>query len=105
MGLFKKKAAPKPELVAQYSDVEQDAPPTQAPDPLAELCAKIDQVLANQKSIVANQQLIIDHVSEQAQALAAHISNLAQNSPGEPEPSEEELKAAALAMRKQKGGK
>lgn len=103
MGIFKKKAKPKPEQVIAYSEVEQGiVEPTEPADPFVELSEKIAKVLSNQATIVQNQQVILDSITATQQL----ILRFAGEDEPEPEPSEEEIQAAiAEARAKKKGGK
>lgn len=104
MGIFdrKKKIAPTP--VVAYSGPEQDEPPLPPPpaSPLDELRAQVVKVLENQRTIVQNQQVILDAIETTRQQML----ELAEPEPdAEPEPTPEELKAAAMELRKKKPGR
>ena len=99
MALFKKKAEQKPEPVQKYSEIEQGAVPEPPVEPFSELATQIAKVLENQKVIVSNQQIILNGVTK-TQGMIQFFATGAQE---EPEPTEEELKAAALELRKKRG--
>lgn len=101
MALFKNKK--KAEPVVEYSEIEQGAPPLPAlpESPMDVLTAKIEKVLENQKTIVGNQQVILDAVEKVGQLMIS----LAEEAPApEAEPTQEEIQAAILAARAAKKG-
>lgn len=104
--IFKKGAKKKPEAVVEYDEVEQGAEtlPTLPLSGVEKLGEEIKKVLANQTTIVHNQQVILDRVVA-TETLIRELASVEEE--GEEELTEEEVQAAvdAAKARKKVGGK
>lgn len=92
MKLFNRK---KPEPITKYTPAEQAPSPAKPPS----IDQKIDALIENQAVVTRNQQIILDSIT----ALGQLIQRLAGDEElpeMETEPTEEELRAAVLEMRK-----
>ena len=102
--VFKKK-----EPVMKYSQIEQGTTKPELPDipvppptPLIELKEQLEKVLNNQKTIVENQQVILNAIGG-TQELIKSLATTEQPEEVEEEPTEEEVAEALAEIKKKKG--
>lgn len=98
MGLFQK--TKKTEAVTNYSPPDQ-APPPPAPKKGDECKAEeqLERVLQNQVTIVANQQTILDSITNTQQLIVKLASGESDPEPEPEPPTEEEMKEALRMLR------